>query len=148
MLSRIAVATALIASPLVWSMANENTALVKTYAAGVLAAAVLFAGGALPLWRAIGPAWPVHALVLLGLLGAAVSPSPSFAWPAAGLALSLWVLAAAAARSSARPAFCAGCRLEMECLGGCKAAAEVCYGDYHAEDPFLRANKSAALKIK
>jgi len=40
---------------------------------------------------------------------------------------------------AARPAFCRGCKLEMECLGGCKAAAEAACGDPWAMDPFLAA---------
>ena len=39
----------------------------------------------------------------------------------------------------ARPAICKGCRLETTCQGGCKAAAEVCFGDVRAADPFLAA---------
>lgn len=39
----------------------------------------------------------------------------------------------------ARPALCAGCRLESSCQGGCKAAAEACYGSPKEPDPFLRA---------
>ena len=39
---------------------------------------------------------------------------------------------------AARPAFCAGCALESTCQGGCKAAAQVCYGALEAEEPFLR----------
>jgi radical SAM protein with 4Fe4S-binding SPASM domain len=41
--------------------------------------------------------------------------------------------------AAARPAFCAGCTLEDRCLGGCKAAAEVCGGSPAALDPFLAA---------
>ncbi len=41
---------------------------------------------------------------------------------------------------AARPAFCAGCAMEFTCLGGCKAAAEVCYGDLRACEPFLAMN--------
>lgn len=41
--------------------------------------------------------------------------------------------------ASARPAFCGGCDMEDECLGGCKASAEVCCGDVAAADPFLSA---------
>jgi len=48
---------------------------------------------------------------------------------------------------AARPGFCSGCRLEDECLGGCKAAAEVCYGSLTACDPFLEINKNRARKI-
>ncbi|MHC4916853.1 MAG: radical SAM protein [Planctomycetota bacterium] len=47
---------------------------------------------------------------------------------------------------AARPEFCAGCRLEEECLGGCKAAAEVCCGSPWKCDPFLEAYRSQAVK--
>ncbi len=47
----------------------------------------------------------------------------------------------------ARPEFCAGCKLENECLGGCKAAAEVCYGSLTACEPFLELNKELATKL-
>ena len=47
---------------------------------------------------------------------------------------------------SARPAFCAGCAMEDECLGGCKAAAEVCCGSPWASDPFLSAFEAQAVK--
>ncbi|MBN2138080.1 MAG: radical SAM protein [Sedimentisphaerales bacterium] len=47
----------------------------------------------------------------------------------------------------ARPDFCAGCRLENECLGGCKAAAEVCYGSLTACEPFLELNRNIARKL-
>jgi radical SAM protein with 4Fe4S-binding SPASM domain len=46
----------------------------------------------------------------------------------------------------ARPAFCAGCGLEETCMGGCKAAAEACYGSLTACDPFLELNKHRARK--
>lgn len=39
----------------------------------------------------------------------------------------------------ARPERCGGCRLERECLGGCKAAAEACSGSPRLADPFLAA---------
>lgn len=41
---------------------------------------------------------------------------------------------------SARPAFCAGCPQELTCMGGCKAAAEACFGDLRACEPFLALN--------
>jgi len=47
----------------------------------------------------------------------------------------------------ARPEFCAGCKLEDQCLGGCKAAAEVCCGSVWALDPFLQAFADQAVKI-
>ncbi len=40
---------------------------------------------------------------------------------------------------AARPAFCAGCRHELTCQGGCKAAAEACFGCVSEPDPFLGA---------
>lgn len=36
------------------------------------------------------------------------------------------------------PAFCADCARRLECQGGCKASAQVCYGSLTAEEPFLR----------
>jgi radical SAM protein with 4Fe4S-binding SPASM domain len=47
----------------------------------------------------------------------------------------------------ARPEFCSGCARELECQGGCKAAAEACYGSLCAEEPFLKLNRSQAKKI-
>jgi len=47
----------------------------------------------------------------------------------------------------ARPEFCSGCRLEDECLGGCKAAAEVCCGSVWALDPFVKAFADQAEKL-
>lgn len=41
--------------------------------------------------------------------------------------------------NSARPAFCAGCRVETTCQGGCKAAGEACYGSPDTLEPFLSA---------
>jgi radical SAM protein with 4Fe4S-binding SPASM domain len=43
----------------------------------------------------------------------------------------------------ARPAFCDPCPQREECQGGCKAAAQVCYGSLTAEEPFLRCNRDA-----
>lgn len=40
---------------------------------------------------------------------------------------------------AARPEHCRDCRFEMECQGGCKAAAEACHGSASAMDPFLAA---------
>ena len=47
---------------------------------------------------------------------------------------------------AARPEFCAGCRLEARCQGGCKAAAEACCGSAWELDPFLAAFKDIARK--
>jgi len=47
---------------------------------------------------------------------------------------------------NARPAFCSGCRLETECQGGCKAAAEACTGSLEACDPFLELNRERARR--
>ncbi|MHC4598148.1 MAG: radical SAM protein [Planctomycetota bacterium] len=46
----------------------------------------------------------------------------------------------------ARPSFCRSCRREEECLGGCKAAGEVCYGSLSEPDPFLKLNLDKARK--
>lgn len=46
----------------------------------------------------------------------------------------------------AYPAFCSDCSIVKDCQGGCKAAAEVCYGSPYKEDPFLKLNKEKALK--
>ena len=47
---------------------------------------------------------------------------------------------------AARPEFCSGCAVELECQGGCKAAAEVCYGSPSAMDPFLATHHGEAVK--
>jgi radical SAM protein with 4Fe4S-binding SPASM domain len=44
----------------------------------------------------------------------------------------------------ARPPFCDPCALRDVCQGGCKAAAQVCYGSLDAEEPFLHRNRAAA----
>jgi len=48
---------------------------------------------------------------------------------------------------AAVPAFCAPCARRDECQGGCKAAAQVCYGDLAAEEPFLHHNRHRARPI-
>ena len=47
---------------------------------------------------------------------------------------------------AARPAFCEGCSLEKTCLGGCKAAAEACFGSAWECDPFLAAYAGKAKR--
>ena len=47
----------------------------------------------------------------------------------------------------ARPSFCSGCKIEEDCLGGCKAAAEVCYGSLEVCEPFLELNIKHARKL-
>jgi radical SAM protein with 4Fe4S-binding SPASM domain len=47
----------------------------------------------------------------------------------------------------ARPAFCAPCTLRDTCQGGCKAAAQVCYGSLCAEEPFLHLNRAEAKPL-
>ncbi len=49
---------------------------------------------------------------------------------------------------AARPALCAGCRLEATCQGGCKAAAEVCCGALDAPDPFLAAYQDQMQRVQ
>jgi radical SAM protein with 4Fe4S-binding SPASM domain len=48
---------------------------------------------------------------------------------------------------AARPRFCHGCRHEKQCQGNCKAAAEVCYGDLCACEPFLQTFISQAKRL-
>jgi len=45
------------------------------------------------------------------------------------------------------PRFCEPCALRDTCQGGCKAAAQVCYGSLTAEEPFLHRNRSYAKPI-
>ena len=45
------------------------------------------------------------------------------------------------------PEFCQPCRLRDTCQGGCKAAAQVCYGSLAAEEPFLHRNRERALPL-
>jgi radical SAM protein with 4Fe4S-binding SPASM domain len=47
---------------------------------------------------------------------------------------------------AARPRFCEGCVMEMECLGGCKAAAEACTGCVTDMDPFLKVFAGQAVR--
>lgn len=42
---------------------------------------------------------------------------------------------------AAIPAYCAPCSRRDACQGGCKASAQVCYGNLCGEEPFLRMNK-------
>lgn len=46
----------------------------------------------------------------------------------------------------ARPQECKGCSKLYECQGGCKAAAEVCYGDYRKMEPFVARNFQGILE--
>ncbi len=48
----------------------------------------------------------------------------------------------------ARPEFCAGCRFELQCQGGCKAAAEACFGSASVMDPFLSAFSERATRLR
>jgi radical SAM protein with 4Fe4S-binding SPASM domain len=38
----------------------------------------------------------------------------------------------------ALPSFCVKCERRLECQGGCKASAQVCFGSLEGEEPFLR----------
>jgi len=49
---------------------------------------------------------------------------------------------------AARPAFCAGCRMEAVCQGCCKAAAEACYGSARALEPFVAAYADRARRVR
>jgi radical SAM protein with 4Fe4S-binding SPASM domain len=48
---------------------------------------------------------------------------------------------------AAIPSFCAPCTVRDECQGGCKASAQVCYGDLNGEEPFLHKNLGQAQPI-
>ncbi len=50
--------------------------------------------------------------------------------------------------TKARPQLCSGCQLEDQCLGSCKAAAEVCYGDITHPEPFLHLNRNQIKPLK
>jgi radical SAM protein with 4Fe4S-binding SPASM domain len=47
----------------------------------------------------------------------------------------------------ALPAFCDPCVLRDLCQGGCKAAAQACYGSLAAEEPFLHRNRIHARPL-
>jgi radical SAM protein with 4Fe4S-binding SPASM domain len=47
----------------------------------------------------------------------------------------------------ATPAFCSACTRRAECQGGCKAAAQVCYGGLTEEDPFLKNRSERTVKL-
>jgi radical SAM protein with 4Fe4S-binding SPASM domain len=42
------------------------------------------------------------------------------------------------------PTLCAPCALKATCQGGCRAAAQSCYGSLSAEEPFLHSNRAVA----
>jgi radical SAM protein with 4Fe4S-binding SPASM domain len=46
----------------------------------------------------------------------------------------------------ALPEFCRACSRAQECQGGCKAAAQVCFGSPERPDPFLAANLERAVR--
>jgi radical SAM protein with 4Fe4S-binding SPASM domain len=48
---------------------------------------------------------------------------------------------------NAAPEFCNPCKLRSTCQGGCKAAAQVCYGSLYSEEPFLHLNRDLAQPI-
>ncbi len=50
-----------------------------------------------------------------------------------------------AAFRQAVPSFCRCCTRVDRCQGGCKAAAQVCYGSLLAEEPFLHLNRASAI---
>ncbi len=46
------------------------------------------------------------------------------------------------------PNFCLPCPRRSDCQGGCKAAAQICYGSLAAEEPFLQLNHPATVFSK
>ena len=106
MLSRIIVSALLFITPLAWSMRNENAALVKSFAFGLLASGLLLAYSPHPRSETRRFA-PLHMLLLLAVVSALLSPSPSFAWMSLLPLATLWVIAGGASRlpeSAWRPA--------------------------------------------
>lgn len=93
--TRLTILAALLLAPLIWSMANENTALVKSFALGVCGAFVLLTTRVKDLWTVSRKVTPAYCLLVFALLSALRSPSPSFAWPVVLLVLSLGLLAVA-----------------------------------------------------
>ncbi len=75
-------------------MASENTVLVKFLAVGLFVGGALAQFGASPLTAFLRRAFPAHFLLVLALVSAVWSPSPSFAWPAAVFAVTLWLATA------------------------------------------------------
>ena len=53
-----------------------------------------------------------------------------------------------AAFAAATPPVCAPCPRRAECQGGCKAAAEVCYGSLTEEEPFLRKEGLPTVRLE
>jgi radical SAM protein with 4Fe4S-binding SPASM domain len=49
---------------------------------------------------------------------------------------------------AAIPPYCEPCPRRAECQGGCKASAQVCYGDLCAEEPFLQLGHSISQRPK
>jgi radical SAM protein with 4Fe4S-binding SPASM domain len=49
--------------------------------------------------------------------------------------------------AAAVPPFCDRCALRDECQGGCKASAQLCYGDLAVEEPFLHRNRELAQPL-
>lgn len=52
-----------------------------------------------------------------------------------------------AAFAQAVPPFCDPCALRDACQGGCRGAAQVCYGALDAEEPFLHRNRDLARPL-
>ena len=97
MFTRIIVTALLFVAPLAYSMRNENAALVKGFAMGVLTAALLLVS--LPHPReSMRRFMPVHVLVLLALASGLITKSPSFGLMSALPILTMWVLAGGAGR--------------------------------------------------
>ena len=80
MTARIPLAALLVLAPLLWSAGNENTALVKSFMAGVIAAFILLTTPPRRLFGSSPAAVPALALGTLLLGGTLASPSPSFSW--------------------------------------------------------------------
>jgi tetratricopeptide (TPR) repeat protein len=96
-LDRITIAAILFITPLAWSMRNENAALTKSFAFGILASVLLLSAWPHPR-RPDGRFLPLHALLLLAAASALASRSPSFAFMSLLPLATLWVVAGSSAR--------------------------------------------------
>ena len=96
MLNRITLAAILFIAPLAWSMRNENAALAKSFALGILASALLLASWPHPRGNS-RRFLPAHSLLVLAFASALASPSPSFSWMSFLPLIALWIIAGASA---------------------------------------------------
>lgn len=96
MLNRIIVTAILFLAPLAWSMRNENAALVKSFAFGILASGLILSSWPHPR-RDFRRFLPLHALLLVAAGSTILSASPSFALMSLLPLITLWIVMGASA---------------------------------------------------